>query len=261
MAEPALQVPATSGTHDAGSWDNPCFIGDLHLWPWRPHACMRFASFLKREARQFDSLFILGDLFEFWVGDDAMGPGRLVAWLLARYAKTGRGVYLMQGNRDFSLGNRFAELAGGTLLAQQSVVTVKGRRILISHGDEWCLLDHDYQAFRALVRDPAWQAKALSMSVFERVGYARSLRAKSTSAKKAKTMEQMDVVVKAVDDCARSLNCSAVIHGHTHRPAEHRDEPIPRFVVPNWELDGPKKHYWGWVSCDDTGMPQLVLKS
>lgn len=225
----------------------------------RPHACLRFRSFLQNEAQQFDALFILGDLFEFWIGDDAMGPGRIVAWLLKKYAQSGHGVFLMQGNRDFSLGERFCSLAGGTLLAPQSVVTVNGRRILISHGDEWCLLDHDYMSFRSLVRDPAWQEKALRMSVWRRISYARSLRAKSKTAKKAKTLQEMDVVIDAVDASARQLDCSAVIHGHTHRPAEHTDEPVARFVVPNWELDGPQKHYWGWVACDKTGAPHLHL--
>lgn len=254
---PSEQVPALSGCHDAGHWHNPCFIGDLHLWPFRPHACLRFHSFLQHEAQQFDALFILGDLFEFWIGDDAMGPGRIVAWLLKRYSEKGHGVFLLQGNRDFSLGDRFCRHAGGTLLAPQSVVTVQDRRILISHGDEWCLLDHDYMAFRSLVRDPQWQEKALRMSVWQRIAYARSLRMKSQSAKKAKTLEEMDVVVSTVDDCARQLRCSAVIHGHTHRPAEHRNEPIPRFVVPNWELDSCKHPYWGWVECDADGSPRL----
>ncbi len=254
-----VKVPAQSGiTHVEGVLD-PVFIADLHLTGKKPRTLLAFLWFLRTQAKKYRELFILGDFFEYWIGDDASEPAQPVIKALRRYTQSGRRLYLMQGNRDFLLGDGFAKACGGTLLSEKCILTIGQTRILLAHGDQWCTLDEEYQAFRRLVRDPQWQINALKMSVSERIDYAKNLRGKSNAGKKVKTVQQMDVVVEAVTADAIANSCEFIIHGHTHRPASHMSEPFPRFVIPDWELDAAPVPRKGWVEINSCSLPQVVI--
>jgi len=183
-----------------------------------------------------DALYILGDLFESWVGDDGLTlpfPARIAKGLSATAARMP--VYFMHGNRDFMVAGRFAAETGVRLLPDPSVIDLYGTRTLLMHGDTLCTGDARYQAFRAQVRDPRWQAAALTKPLEERLAIARKMREESEGAKQAKTMGIMDVAPEAVDAAFASSGCGVLIHGHTHRPArhEHGKERI-RWVLPDW---------------------------
>lgn len=256
-----MKVPALSGISGPIAVENPIFIADLHLTGKKMKTLLCFFWFLLTRARRYKELFILGDFFEYWIGDDGAKPAEPVAKALRRYAAGGRRrIFLMQGNRDFLLGEDFAAHCGATLLATQAVVaTPSGRRILLAHGDEWCTLDTGYQAFRAQVRDPEFQRKGLEMTVAERIEFAKQARAQSKAEKRAKTPEEMDVVESAVAaDCNR-WGVDLVIHGHTHRPATHLCQGFTRVVIPDWDMQGTGPRRRGWVELDAGGMPEIVI--
>ena len=256
----ATPLPVNAGTREVPALVRPVFIADLHLSPLKRRTARAFFRFMRETAPQFEELFILGDLFEFWLGDDAAWIAAPVTRAFREFAATGRKLYFMQGNRDELLGADYARLAGGVLLAPQTAVeTAAETRILLSHGDEWCTLDPDYQAFRAMMRDPAWQTMALEKSFLGRIAYALKARSQSKSQKRIKAPEVMDVVESDVLEAARKAHCAYVIHGHTHKPAGHVSLPIPRFVVPDWRLDGEANGRYGWVSVNEAGKPVLVI--
>jgi len=175
---PVLAVEST-----AAPLLDPLFISDLHLAEQRPRTIARFLRFLAEDAPGHRELVILGDLFEFWIGDDAAASARPVVAALAAFAAGGRRLLLMHGNRDPLLGHDFAAATGGTLLADPVVLDVAGTRTLLSHGDAWCTLDVTYQQFRATVRQPAFQREFLSKPIDERIAFARGLRLQSESEK------------------------------------------------------------------------------
>ncbi|MCF0254238.1 MAG: UDP-2,3-diacylglucosamine diphosphatase [Duodenibacillus sp.] len=254
-----LPVPAQAGAAAVPPPERPVFVSDLHLSLAMPRTLLGFRSFLRREALGYRELFILGDLFAYWVGDDFRWLAGPVTGWLTRYAATGRKLYIMQGNRDVMLGRAYAERCGATLLASQVAIDAPAGRILLAHGDEWCTLDRDYQDFRAMLRDPAWQARMLSITVRERIAWARSARAKSVAGKKAKSAALMDVVPGAIARDAAKFGARLVIHGHTHKPAAHTDEAVPRWVIPDWDLDrAPRRS--GWVELGAGGEPRLVIR-
>ena len=198
------------------------FVSDLHLDESRPGIVAQFERFLAKVAPGADALYILGDLFEYWVGDDGLAlpfPARVAASL--RAAASGTPVFFMHGNRDFLVAARFASETGATLLADPTVVDLYGKRTLLTHGDALCTGDVAYQRFRAQVRDPAWQAAALAKPVAERLAIAQAMRVQSEGAKHGKAMDIMDVAPGAVEDAFRRHDCDLMIHGHTHRPARH----------------------------------------
>lgn len=255
-----MKLPCECGVSAIEPLENPVFIADLHL-SWRKiGTARRFFQFLRDEAPRFKELLILGDLFEFWVGDDSSFIALPVSRALRRYAEAGHKVYLMQGNRDVLLGEDFAERSGATLVRSSIAVTAAGHRILIAHGDEWCTLDTDYQNFRALSRSEEFQRKAFSMRVLTRIFWALKARRTSILHKKKKTQEQMDVVEAIVEECASALECCYVIHGHTHRPAVHSGKQLTRIVLPSWEIGSERKDSWGWAEVDPTRGPLLILK-
>lgn len=214
------------------------FISDLHLDPSRPQVIAALDGFLT--ARQDASaLYILGDLFEFWIGDDDDSElAAVVAKQLADYARSGPAVYLMHGNRDFLIGERFASQIGATLLVDPSVVEVGGQRLLLMHGDSLCTRDEDYQRFRALARSPDWQQQALAQSLADRRRLAEQLRTASRDAGSRKAEDIMDVTEDAVDSMMREHQCATLIHGHTHRPARHKTALGERWVLGDWERTG-----------------------
>jgi UDP-2,3-diacylglucosamine hydrolase len=240
---------------------DPLFISDLHLAAERPRTIARFLRFLAEDAPGHRELVILGDLFEFWIGDDAAAAARPIVDGLAAYSAGGRRLLLMHGNRDPLLGHAFAAATGGTLLADPLVVEVAGTPTLLSHGDAWCTLDVAYQRFRSAVRQPEFQRDFLSKTLEERIAFARGLRMQSDSEKSTKAADIMDVTPDAVVAALRAAGVRRIIHGHTHRPASHvvdlGDALAERWVLPDWDLDAaePRGGFLEFVE----GRPRLVF--
>jgi len=224
------------------------FISDLHLDPERPGITRLFGAFLDGEARRADALYILGDLFEAWVGDDdPSDTGRFVGERLAALAAAGVPVHFMHGNRDFLLGEDYARRTGMVLLQDPTVVRVHGRRALLMHGDTLCTGDTAYQQFRAQTRDPAWQQAFLAQPLEARLAFARQARAASQARqgelRESGRMETItDVTPAAVDAAFRAHDVDLMIHGHTHRPAVHALEVDgsvrTRVVLGDWYEQG-----------------------
>jgi UDP-2,3-diacylglucosamine hydrolase len=220
------------------------FVSDLHLEDGRPDSSRLFLEFLAGPARGADALYVLGDLFEFWIGDDAVSPTATeVARALSGLSQGGVPVHFMHGNRDFLLGEHYAEQAGMQLLPEQLVVELHGTPTLLLHGDTLCTDDVEYQAFRRQSRDPAWQAAVLTLSVEERLQMARSAREASSAHMAAVSMEITDVNEEAVLDAFQGAGVQRMIHGHTHRPAFHnhrlRDGATgERAVLSDWYRGG-----------------------
>jgi len=197
-------------------------ISDLHLEEARPQLTRAFVEFLERETADASALYILGDFFNVWLGDDDDRPlNATIAHALKQCSDRGVDVYLMHGNRDFLLGRAFARAAGATLLAEPHVLEHEGQRYLLLHGDALCTLDTDYQQFRTMVRNPAWQQQFVSRPIAERRAFAEQARATSKSMNSNKAADIMDVTPAEVDVLLREFGVTTMIHGHTHRPAVH----------------------------------------
>ena len=216
------------------------FISDLHLLQDRPQANERFFDFLEREAAGADALYILGDFFEYWIGDDDLAEPfhAVIAGLLRDLTRGGTALYLMHGNRDFLLGKRFCAVTGGKLLEDPSVVTLESEPVLLMHGDTLCTDDLDYQNWRRTARSAAWQKEFLAKSIPERRAAVMGLREKSIEVVKAKPADIMDVNGEAVRDAFRRHGVRRMIHGHTHRPGRHAltvdGRKCERWVLPDW---------------------------
>ncbi|HSJ82126.1 MAG TPA: UDP-2,3-diacylglucosamine diphosphatase [Thiobacillus sp.] len=236
----------------SGTTGRSFFVADLHLTDERPVATGRFFRFLQEEAAGADALYILGDLFDAWVGDDHDAQ---VAHDTARQLKSlvdaGTPVYFMHGNRDFMLAARYAAQSGMTLLADPARIDLYGVPTLLMHGDTLCTDDTAYQTFRRRVRHPLTRALLRRLPLALRHRLARQARAGSEAAKAGKPAEIMDVNTEEVVRVLRERQVSRLIHGHTHRPARHvhavdgRD--CERWVVPDWYAR------WGYVACDAAG--------
>lgn len=216
------------------------FISDLHLAPEAPGATRLFLDFLAGRARAAEQLFILGDLFEAWPGDDCLDdPGdrfaSLIVEALRELSAAGVAVSVMHGNRDFLLGDRFAASSGARLLPDPHLLSLPTWQFVLSHGDALCTDDGDYQAFRAQVRQAAWQSSFLARPLAERRAIAMAARQKSESAKRDKAPSLMDVNPAATDDFLRQNGYASLIHGHTHRPATH-DHLVDGIHVERWVL-------------------------
>lgn len=197
------------------------FISDLHLHPQRPLVTEAFFSFLQAEAAAARSLYILGDLFDAWIGDDEDAPlANAVAEVLRGLSRK-TDIFFQHGNRDFLLGESYAERCGMALLPELFVLETAQQRWLLAHGDQFCTRDLAYQQFRAQVRDAAWQRDFLAMSLAERRAIARQLREKSQDANSLKAEDIMDVTPLEIEKVLEKYQCSKLIHGHTHRPARH----------------------------------------
>jgi UDP-2,3-diacylglucosamine hydrolase len=223
------------------------FISDLHLHPSRPEITQAFYDFLSSTASQAEALYILGDFFEAWLGDDDDTPMyREVVQRLKRYSGGQNGspipVYVMHGNRDFLLGDVFAKQADITLVKDPSVITYHGHSYLLMHGDSLCTKDNDYMALRAMTRTPEWQQQILSLSLKERREYANNLRQKSQDMTSLKAEDILDVTPEEVIYKMAEYDITTLIHGHTHRPNTHyltiNNTPAKRVVLGDWEEQG-----------------------
>ncbi|MFN2338092.1 MAG: UDP-2,3-diacylglucosamine diphosphatase [Gammaproteobacteria bacterium] len=219
------------------------FISDLHLDPTRPRVSDLFLDFLAGEARAAAALYILGDLFEAWIGDDDPEPehARVIAGLRAT-VDSGVPIFVMHGNRDFLLGDEFARRSGVQRLPDSVVIELFGTPTLLLHGDTLCTDDRAYQDFRAMVRDARWQRDFLAKPIHERQTIARQLRETSQRATREKPEYITDVNAAAVADCMRAAGVRQLIHGHTHRPAVHDFEldgqAARRIVLGDWYEQG-----------------------
>lgn len=231
------------------------FISDLHLTREKPEITQRFLHFLRDRAGYAQALYILGDLFDVWVGDDDnTHPYPRIKQALKALVASGTPVFLLQGNRDFLLGKRFATETAVTLLDEYSVIELNGQRILLTHGDLLCTDDLAYQAFRQKSHTQEWQQQVLAKPLLLRLLAAKWYRFRSFYHKRKKTMEIMDVNQQTVQDEMQKHQCFILIHGHTHRPARHdfslAENPAIRFVLPEWKKETAQCLCWrseAWV--------------
>lgn len=219
------------------------FISDLHLDDTRPAATELFRAFASGEARHCEALYILGDLFEYWLGDDVLSDtARQVADALAALSKAGVACYFMHGNRDFLIGSDYARLCGMQLLPEEWLLDLYGRRTLLLHGDTLCTDDTSYQAVRRTLRSAEWQAEFLSRSPADRMAFARQAMDQSRDHKSNASMDIMDVNAGAVAASFERHGVAEMIHGHTHRPAIHElslaTGPARRIVLGDWYEQG-----------------------
>ncbi|MDX1455506.1 MAG: UDP-2,3-diacylglucosamine diphosphatase [Gammaproteobacteria bacterium] len=219
------------------------FISDLHLDEARPEVTNLFLEFLATEARSAHALYILGDLFEAWIGDDDPNPHHArVQDALAALTASGVPTYFMHGNRDFLVGQAFAERTGVHLLEDPTVIDLYEEPTVLLHGDTLCTDDVEYQQFRQMVRNPDWQREFLSQPVAARQAFADKARAESRSAQSGKAMAIMDVNQDTVAAAFADCGVRRMIHGHTHRPAIHTQsiggQTCQRIVLGDWYTQG-----------------------
>lgn len=234
------------------------FISDLHLKPSRQDLGQGFVDLCASQiARTADALYILGDFVEFWIGDDTPTTGiNSSLSALKKLGQSGVKLYFQHGNRDFLVGQGFAEEYGIELLGDEAVIDLYGQPTLLLHGDTLCTDDVDYQNFRAMVREPSWQQEILSKSLYGRIQYAQELREKTTEAVKEKSAEIMDVNQEAVIGAFERHQLQHMIHGHTHRPDQHSfshdGKEYSRVVLSDWDQAA---HYYAVF---DDGRSEVV---
>lgn len=229
------------------------FISDLHLDASRPKIAQAFSSFIKETAPKADAIYILGDLFDSWIGDDHSTPFiTTIKQAIKNATLAGAPVFFMSGNRDFLVGQRFAEDTGCTLLDEGTLVDLYDCPAILLHGDSLCTADAEYMKFREKVRNPQWQKKMLRYPLFARRLIAFCLRTLSQKRNQKKDTEIMDVSPLAVEQCFQKAHhqdesgrkVSLMIHGHTHRPARHKlvldfdNSEVERVVLGDWETFG-----------------------
>ncbi|MEJ2140767.1 MAG: UDP-2,3-diacylglucosamine diphosphatase [Gammaproteobacteria bacterium] len=226
------------------------FISDLHLSAEQPALTTLFTHYLQHQATEADALFVLGDMFEVWLGDDMILPEYQPA-IDAINELTARGipVYVMYGNRDFLMREQFEQLTGAQLINDPTVIDLYGIATLIMHGDTLCIDDIEYQEFRKIVRNPEWQNEFLSKTTSERLAIAREYREKSKAATKNKNDDIMDVNQQEVEQVMRKYQVTRLIHGHTHRPGTHHfrldNNDVCRIVLADWNKSG------SYLVCDE----------
>lgn len=228
------------------------FVADIHLGSEHPDISHRFHEFLHQVPPGVEALYILGDLFEVWIGDDAVQEEHQTALATLReLTNNGLPVYVMHGNRDFLLGKQFEEATGCQLINEPIILDLYGTPTLLMHGDTLCTDDTSYQEFRKKVRAPEWQNEFLSSSVEERRDYANKVREESRKKGKKTAASIMDANQQAVVDTMKQHNIRQLIHGHTHRPAIHEleidGETAQRIVLGDWYTQN------SWLMCDETG--------
>lgn len=225
--------------HADARWQRIDFISDLHLSADTPRTYEAWATYLRETPA--DAVFILGDLFEVWVGDDSRFEGfEADCAQVLRDASTKRSLAFLVGNRDFLVGPELLRSCGVTALADPTLLSAFGRRVLLTHGDALCLADTEYQKFRAMVRNPAWQQQFLAQPLEARREYARQVRQQSEARKTshASPEEWADVDAPEAQRWLHAASSRTMVHGHTHRPASQPlGDGCERHVLSDWELD------------------------
>lgn len=240
--------------------DLTLFISDLHLSESDPATLDRFLAFMHGPASEANRLYILGDFFEAWIGDDDLEsalPAKVVQ-TLREAADDGLDILLMHGNRDFLIGEGFCSAAGCRLLAEPALIDLHGTPTLLMHGDSLCTDDTAYQAYRAQVRNPLWQQAVLARPIAERRMLAAQMLDRSSEAKDGKTMVLMDANGDAVAETFRKHGCGRLIHGHTHRPARHLIE-VDGHECERWVLTDWYAGKGGYLRCDGDGCQAIAL--
>jgi len=232
------------------------FISDLHLQPERPDITRAFFHFLKTRVKTNDQLYILGDFFEVWIGDDHKTEfNQSVIRALQDTASLGTEIFIMHGNRDFLIGDAFCQEAKCTLLPDPTCIELNGERILLMHGDSLCTRDTEYMQFRQLTRNPAWQKQLLDKPIKERLAIARQIRGQSTESNRQKAEDIMDVTPNEAVRLMVEHKVQTLIHGHTHRPHTHNitinNRSAQRIVLGDW---GPL----GWMITQDETKIELA---
>ena len=251
------------------AWRRIALISDLHLGAQAPRTTQTFIGWLAGPAREADALFILGDLFEAWIGDDLLDPTALaiapedaacaqdIASALRTYTDSGRVLFVQHGNRDFLLGERFKQATGAQILPDPVVLTFQAERIVLTHGDLLCTADTAYQQFRATVRNAAWQRQVLAQPLAARVQQAQAMRAASNAAQ-ARPENWADADPQEARRWLARAACTWMIHGHTHRPRNHWHGGQLRQVLSDWDCDAaqsaPPRAQALWLCAQGQGL-------
>lgn len=219
------------------------FISDLHLGPSRPDITDRFKRFLAGPARGADSIYILGDLFEAWIGDDGAGAfEREIAQSLKALSDQGTDLAFLHGNRDFLLGKHYCKTCGMQMLDQPFMLNLYGTPTIVLHGDQLCTLDTGYQRYRERISSPAWQRRMLARPLWFRRAVARALRTASRLRNRKAEAPEMDAVDADIEELFRQTGAIRMIHGHTHRPRRHHHQvdgnARERIVLGDWYTQG-----------------------
>jgi UDP-2,3-diacylglucosamine hydrolase len=232
------------------------FISDLHLAPAHPKTTQAFFDFMREHAVRAQQLYLLGDLFEVWPGDDDLSDpwNQTIVQAIRAVSETGVQVCWIGGNRDFLLGNKFAQAAGMTLLPDLHVFDIAGQRVMLAHGDAQCTNDRSYIAFRAKTHSPLLQKIFLALPLGLRKAIVNGVRSKSRQSKQSKKLMMMDVAQETIDALFAQTGANVMIHGHTHLPARHdsADGKYRRYVLPDWECEH-KPERGGWVEIYSDG--------
>ena len=219
------------------------FISDLHLWEQQPELEQLFHQFMQQQATEADELYVLGDLFEAWIGDDAVDPmAERVIKAFSQFSERVGKLFFLHGNRDFLLGKDFADATGGTILQDPHALTVAGKKTLLMHGDSLCTADEEYISFRNQVRSVQWQQQFLSQTIEQRQKIARDIRDGSKARGKEMSDDISDVTAAEVIRVMTKSDICLLIHGHTHRQARHQmtinNQPAERIVLGDWGTTG-----------------------
>lgn len=257
-----LESALNSSSQQAQPETVALFVSDLHLTAAMPKTAEAFFRFLREQAPQCRALYLLGDIFEYWAGDDDIDEAfnRSVVDAIHAVSMQGVTVYWMAGNRDFLVGEQFAKACGATLLAEPYVTTIAGQRMVLVHGDAQCTDDLAYMAFRKQVRDPARQQAFLSQTLEQRKAIIAGIREGSRDAQRSKIMDIMDVNQQAIDQLFAEHAVKLLVHGHTHRPAQHVTASGVRHVLPDWDCDGTPLR-GGWIALDAAGLIKHIQLS
>ncbi len=253
-----MTISSTASNKQAQPEKAALFVSDLHLQATMPRTTEAFFKFLQTQATKTRQLYLLGDIFEAWAGDDDINDAynRLVVEELKNVSIQGVSVFWIAGNRDFLVGEQFAKTCNITLLPDPYVTTIADRLLVLTHGDAYCTDDTAYMQFRAQVRDAGWQKNFLALPLIQRKAIIENLRAGSRAAQRDKSYDIMDVNEEAIAGLFEHTAVATMIHGHTHRPARHDyqedGKTRVRYVLSDWDLDGTAPR-GDWLALDTNG--------
>ncbi|UOF93828.1 MAG: UDP-2,3-diacylglucosamine diphosphatase [Bordetella sp.] len=245
-----------------------CIISDLHLSNDKPFTLNVFRSFLQLVIKKSNSLIMLGDIFDFWIGDDIVKFS--YPWIDSvingiRNTAKKIPIWIGRGNRDFLIGNELASILNAKLLPELAILDTDLGYVAVSHGDEFCLQDRSYQYFRSIVRDSEWQKRFLEQSISERLNAAKEFRHKSNQENQKKSNDIMDVSLEAIQSFFENSKANILIHGHTHRPGKHiykiNDRKCERWVLPDWEFDYENIEKGGGIFIENNSIKILQINS